>query len=89
MISKHNEVTTLPQHFQIGGKLFTPNDDYLLPETTALKIDLPDFCIVILITHGPQRTTNYQLCTSFLSVLWHEDMMTAVSASHILCRWEY
>jgi len=33
MISKHNEVTALPQHFQIGGKPFTPNDDYLLPET--------------------------------------------------------
>jgi hypothetical protein len=33
MIIKHNEVTALPQHLQIGGKLFTPNDDYLLPET--------------------------------------------------------
>lgn len=33
MTSKYNEVMAFPQHFQIGGKLFTPNDDYVQPET--------------------------------------------------------
>jgi len=88
MIYKYNEVTALP-HFQTGGKMFTPNDDCYLKLTTALKIDLIDFCIITFITHGPQQTTNYQLCTSFLCVLWHEDIMTAISASQILCCWEY
>ena len=52
--------------------------------TTVLKTDPTDFCIITFILHGPQRTTNYQLCTSFLCVLWHEDMITANSARHIL-----
>ena len=52
--------------------------------TTALKTDLTDFCIFTFIPHRPQRTINYQLCTSLPCVLWHEDMMTANSASHIV-----